>query len=227
MVEPFAGGLAVALGLSPQRALLNDINSHLINFYRWLQDGLVVESEFRNDEDFYYRMRLRFNSLISSGLGETKQAAELFYYLNRTGYNGLCRFNKRGQFNVPFGRYKAINYTSSFLEYQPLLGQWEFSCVNYASLDIDSRDLVYADPPYDVEFTAYSNNSFGWDEQVELAHWLRDLEAPVIASNQATNRVVELYSDLGFEVRTINAPRRIACNGDRRPALELLATLRL
>src|SRR5690606_35235330 len=94
LVEPFCGGLAVSLGLRPQRALLNDINPHLINFYRWLQNGLVVELPMANDRDMYYRYRARFNELIQSGNHASKEAAELFYYLNRTGFNGLCRFNR-------------------------------------------------------------------------------------------------------------------------------------
>jgi DNA adenine methylase Dam len=108
LVEPFVGGLAVTLGLQPHRALLNDINPHLISFYRWLQRGLHLTIEMRNDEALYYRQRARFNELITSGLRQSEESAQLFYFLNRTSYNGLCRFNQRkGTFNVPFGRYKA------------------------------------------------------------------------------------------------------------------------
>ena len=110
LVEPFCGGLAVALGLSPKRALLNDANPHLINFYRWLQRGFFATIEMENDESIYNRQRARFNELLQSGGETTSEAAALFYFLNRTGYNGLCRFNKQGEFNVPFGRYKKISY---------------------------------------------------------------------------------------------------------------------
>ena len=115
LVEPFCGGLAVALGLVPERALLNDINAPLMNFYAWLKKGLSnARLDMRNDPDAYYAHRERFNALLMSGRGRNKEAAELFYYLNRTGYNGLCRFNGKGEFNVPFGRYKRINYTKNF-----------------------------------------------------------------------------------------------------------------
>ncbi len=96
LVEPFCGGLAVSLGLLPNRALLNDANPHLINFYRWIQKGLRIDIEMENQETLYYEQRQRFNSLLAAGKEMSREAAALFYYLNRTGYNGLCRFNQRG-----------------------------------------------------------------------------------------------------------------------------------
>src|SRR5437868_3950724 len=100
LVEPFCGGLAVALGLLPERALLNDTNPHLISFYRRLKRGFSVDVRCRNDEKLFYRHRTRFNTLLKTGQGDTDEAAGLFSFLNRTGYNGLCRFNAGGQFNV-------------------------------------------------------------------------------------------------------------------------------
>src|SRR6185295_16080409 len=108
LVEPLCGGLAVALSLGPSRALLNDVNPHAINFYRWLQKGLRPRLAARNDRAAFYAGRRRFNELVAGGRGGTREAAELFYYLNRTGYNGLCRFNSKGEFNVPFGSYRTI-----------------------------------------------------------------------------------------------------------------------
>ena len=113
LVEPFMGSLSVALGLQPDRALLNDANIHLANLYNHLQQGLLVTIEMKNDHDFYYEMRARFNQLTSIGKSQTSEAAQIFYYLNRTGFNGLCRFNNSGGFNVPFGRYKTINYLTA------------------------------------------------------------------------------------------------------------------
>nr|MBO2478289.1 adenine methyltransferase [Bacillota bacterium] len=110
LVEPMCGGLAVTLGLMPARALLNDVNPHLVNFYRWVKVGLTFTLPMRNESAMYYEYRRRFNELIREGKADTSEAAQIFYYLNRTGYNGLCRFNRRGEFNVPFGRYKRINY---------------------------------------------------------------------------------------------------------------------
>ena len=161
LVEPFCGGLAVALGLSPERALLNDINGPLMNFYAWLKKGLsYARLDMRNDADAYYAHRERFNALLMSGRGRNKQAAELFYYLNRTGYNGLCRFNGKGEFNVPFGRYNRINYTKNFSAYREIFEKWEFRSQDFASLPIDPGDFIYADPPYDVQFTKYAKEDF-------------------------------------------------------------------
>jgi len=108
LVEPFCGGLAIAFGLTPGRALLNDANPHLINFYRWLQRGLQIDIALENDERLYYQHRERFNELYTTGQSATLEAAALFYFLNRTGFNGLCRFNRSGRFNVPFGRYQPV-----------------------------------------------------------------------------------------------------------------------
>ena len=224
LVEPFVGGMAVALGLQPQKALLNDTNEHLINFYQWLQSGLTIDRDLANDRDLYYRYREEFNQLVDLGRSLSRDSAELFYYLNRTGFNGLCRFNRRNHFNVPFGRYKTINYRRDFLDYRPLLAEWNLQPGDFADVTRETGDFVYADPPYDVEFTAYSAGGFDWSEQVRLAEWLAEHDGPVVASNQATERICHLYRDLGFAVAKLPAPRRISCNGDRTPALEMLAT---
>lgn len=224
LVEPFAGGLAVALGLQPARALLNDINPHTIHFYRWLQRGLTIDRELTNDAAAYYDARDRFNALIAAGAADSREAAGLFYYLNRTGYNGLCRFNRRGQFNVPFGRYRRIAYTRDFAPYRDAFAGWAFTHGDFAALPLAPGDVVYADPPYDVPFTHYSAGGFIWDDQVRLAAWLAAHPGPVILSNQATERIVALYAGLGFALAFLDAPRMISCTGDRAPAREVLAT---
>jgi DNA adenine methylase len=213
----------VALGLHPQLALLNDHNEHLINFYRWLQRGLVIDLPMRNLREEFLAKRARFNLLAVERKSESREAAELFYYLNRTCYNGLCRFNRLGRFNVPFGRYQTIHYVHDFRNYSSTLKKWKFCFGDFASLELRHKDFVYADPPYDVDFTSYSYDGFSWTDQERLAEWLSRHRGPVIASNQKTERIVALYQRLGFHIITLEAPRRIACNGDRTPALEILA----
>ena len=223
LVEPFCGGLSVALALAPGRALLNDVNPHAINFYRQLQAGLKVTLPMRNEREVYERYRADFNARIAAGRAGTKLAAQLFYYLNRTGYNGLCRFNSRGEFNVPFGRYDSIRYRRDFLEYLPVLAGWEFREGDFASLPVEPDDFVYADPPYDVEFRQYSAGGFDWAEQERLVRWLVAHPGPVVLSNQATPKIEALYAEHGFECWPLSAPRMIACNGDRTRAREVLA----
>ncbi|HXQ74769.1 MAG TPA: Dam family site-specific DNA-(adenine-N6)-methyltransferase, partial [Pyrinomonadaceae bacterium] len=140
-VEPFCGGLAVVLGLQPESALLNDINPHLINFYRHLQNGLQPQIKMRYNERLFYKHRERFNKLIQNGGAKSSEAAELFYYLNRTCFNGLCRFNKGGGFNVPFGTYTRINYAKDFSAYAEVFKQWEFTSVDVETVGIEETDF--------------------------------------------------------------------------------------
>jgi DNA adenine methylase len=101
--------------------------------------------------------------------------------------------------------------------------QWQFSTLDFEKLNLNPDDFVYADPPYDVEFTQYAKGGFTWQDQVRLATWLAAHPAPVVLSNQATPRIVKLYRRLGFTLRFLNAPRLINCSGDRTPAREVLA----
>ena len=237
-VEPFCGGLAVALGLAPQNALLNDVNPQLINFYRQVQLGLELKIEMGNERSLFYQQRERFNELMrahktnGNGNGTARrlrsshsiEAAQLFYYLNRTCFNGLCRFNQSGEFNVPFGTYKSITYATDFFAYKEVFCNWTFSNFDFESITFDAGDFVYADPPYDVEFTTYSAGGFSWEDQVRTAELLSEHEGPVVISNQATKRIVSLYKRMGFKLSYLDAPRRISCTGDRSSAREVLAT---
>ena len=223
LVEPFCGGLAVTLGLSPRRALLNDVNPHLISFYRWARRGLAIELPLENAAEAYYACRGRFNALVARGRAGGREAAALFYYLNRTGYNGLCRFNSRGEFNVPFGRYARINYRRDFSAWRSVFKGWSFRSGDFEDVPLRPGDFVYADPPYDVPFTRYAREVFGWEDQVRTAEWLAAHPGPVVLTNQATERIRRLYSSLGFDITELAAPRRISCTGDRSAAAEVLA----
>jgi DNA adenine methylase len=227
LVEPFCGGLAVALSLMPTSALLNDVNPHLINFYRWVKRGLDITIPQSNTSKAFYESREAFNSLLKEGKSDTATAAGLFYYLNRTGYNGLCRFNRSGAFNVPFGRYKKIEYQFSFRKYLETFARFDFMNLDFESIGLEPHDFVYADPPYDVEFRQYSQGGFDWADQVRTAEWLSKHPGPVVLSNQATKRIVSLYRDLGYSLQFLTAPRLISCTGDRTPAKEVLATRNL
>jgi DNA adenine methylase len=226
-VEPFAGGLAISLGLEPEQVIANDVNPHVINLYRQIQQGLSITIPIQNDRAVYDKYRTRFNDLIRYDCYQTKEAAQLFYYLNRTGFNGLCRFNSKGFYNVPFGKYSTITYAQNFDGYTAAMRDWTFSCVDFSQLVIPRGAFIYADPPYDTEFTSYSAGGFSWRDQERCAEWLAAHAGPVVVSNQATQRVLDLYRSLGFEIELITMPRRISCSGDRTPAQEMLATKNL
>lgn len=233
LVEPFAGGLAITLGLAPKQALVNDINPHLVNFYKHLRAGLVLDVDRRNEETVFYANRAAFNELIRQGRAvgmhaDGRRAAMLFYYLNRHCYNGLCRFNRSGGFNTPFGTYVNPKYEVDLTAYKPILKGWEFTCGDFEDVAYESGDFVYADPPYDEAFTGYAEQGFGWDGQERLAEFLAGHDGPVVISNHATKRIEELYRSHGFDVsRKLEAPRMIHCFGDRRRALEIVATKNL
>jgi len=229
LVEPFIGSAAVALGLYPHTALLRDANPHLINLYRWLQRGLVVSNiEMKNDEAHYYARRDDFNALVEAEQFDTQTGAELFYYLNRTCFNGLCRFNQSGKFNVPFGRYKKINYRSDFTEYRAVLEGWQFEHKEISRDDVfQPGDFLYLDPPYDCDFVDYSSGGFAWEQQVITAEVGAAHRGPVVASNACTARVLNLYRRLGYDVDVVAAPRSISASGDRGAVLEMLATKNL
>ena len=95
--------------------------------------------------------------------------------------------------------------------------------LRFELIPTSANDFIYADPPYDVEFRQYSKEGFNWKDQVRLAHWLARFQGPVVASNQATERIVELYDSLGFQIKILDAPRMISCTGDRSKAKEMLA----
>lgn len=226
-VEPFCGGLAATLGLLPERAWLNDINPHLINFYKQVKGGLRITIDLKNEEDAYYSNRDTFNALLRNKKTKGKKSAQLFYYLNRSGFNGLCRFNSSGFYNIPFGRNKTINYTRDFKEYEMYFKKWKFTHTDFDKMKLTKDDFVYADPPYDAAFSQYSTEGFSWDDQVRLAKWLSKHPGPVVLSNHATKRILDLYSSLGFETTVLDAPRVISCTGDRKKVKEVLATKNL
>jgi DNA adenine methylase len=221
LVEPFCGGLAVAIGLQPERALLNDANPHLINFYRCLQRGWTPTIELTQSAGVYYAHRARFNELVHRGYPEADtEAANLFFYLNRTGYSGLCRFNRRGEFNVALGK-DTRPYQPDCSVYQEAFSRWMFTAGDFERLQLDPTDFIYADPPYDEGFPNYAQGGFTWEDQERTAIWAAQHPGPVVLVNYPTPRIVRLYEALGYQLFSLNAPRSIACN--RTPARELIA----
>jgi DNA adenine methylase len=125
---------------------------------------------------------------------------------------------------VPFGRYARIGYTRDFSPYRDVFADWTFANGDFEAMPLDRDDFIYADPPYDVEFTQYAKDGFAWEDQERTAVWLSKHRGPVVLVNQATDRVEKLYRRLGYSVRFLEAPRRISCTGDRTPAREIMGT---
>jgi DNA adenine methylase len=234
LVIPFCGGLGDALGLLPTRALLNDVNPYLINFYQWWQRGQLAldPAAFQDERTVYYLNRKRFNELILTGQADTAEAAALFFYLNRTGFNGLCRFNRTGGFNVPHGTRSKRLDLEAYAQYVAgtVPADWCFTCGDFALLRAQHysqenclADIILCDPPYDGTFADYSQGGFTWADQERLVDWLTPHQGPVILCNAATDRIKKLYQAAGFQISILTAPRSIAGNGDRTPAQEVLA----
>ena len=238
LVEPFVGSGAVFMNSDYPAYLLCDLNVDLIGFYEALAErgeGLVDECRGafagRNSPEDFYECRERFNSLPPG-----RERAVLFLYLNRHGYNGLIRYNSRGEYNVPFGRYARPYFPER--EMLAFIGKTRAARVEFLAGDfrrsfeeIRAGDSVYCDPPYiplsdTANFTSYAGNSFGAAEQAELARLAERAArggARVVVSNHDTPVSRELYAR-AVRVRELSVRRSISCNGDKRGVVgELLA----
>lgn len=235
-VEPFAGGGALFFALSErlQRARLADVNKDLIGFYTVVKTDAerlieVLKFGIPDHPKFVYCKKnfLDWRAKDPKELSPIVRAAR-FLFLNRTCFNGLYRVNRRGQFNVPFGRYtnptivdeEGIRNASKALENVSLSA----SDYEEAIRGLDSGDLVYFDPPYDpvsetANFTSYAEGGFGWKEQerlAEVATCLRIAGVKVIASNADTPRIRELWTRAGFVLHEVKAARAINSSGEKR-----------
>ncbi|MGQ3660510.1 adenine-specific DNA-methyltransferase [Citrobacter braakii] len=236
LIEPFVGAGSVFLNTDFSRYILADINSDLISLYNIVKtrtdEYVQVSRELfmpeTNQAEVYYRFREEFNASQ-----DPFRRAVLFLYLNRFGYNGLCRYNLRGEFNVPFGRYKKPYFPEAELYHFAEKAQnAEFHCLSYEEcMDrADSNSVVYCDPPYaplsaTANFTAYHTNSFSPKEQAHLAEMAEKLvskQIPVLISNHDTPDTREWYrSAKHFQVKV---RRSISSNGGTRKKVnELLA----
>lgn len=224
LVEPFVGGMSVALGLQPERAILNDANPHLINLYNQMQLGLRINIPVNGGKELYLMHREKFNRAITANRIKTNIAAQRYYYLLKKGFNGLSRFSQaKGHFNVPPGDKLHTPLNRDLTAYRPVLRQWTISCGDFDKVQVPESCFMYIDPPYDASFTHYDGNQFSWDDQVRLVNWLKQFNSPKIISNHATPRIIELYKQVGMTIYTLEAPRMISCNGNREKAIEVFA----
>ncbi|BCV21073.1 DNA adenine methylase [Moorella sp. Hama-1] len=234
--EPFLGGGAVLFALQPEKAVVNDINSELINVYEVIRDNveeLIADlRKHRNEEAYFYAIRNldrdkeRYNRLTPI------QRASRIIYLNKTCYNGLFRVNRAGEFNAPFGNYKRPNIVNELTlravsDYFNR-AQITFTCRDFEAVLKEARKgaFVYLDPPYDpvsttASFTGYSRGGFGKDEQIRLKETCDQLNKQGIKfllSNSATDFIKELYKDYHLEI--IQAKRAINSRADKRGEID-------
>ena len=162
-IEPFFGGGAVYFNIGPEKAVINDIHPGLMNFYKNVKEGKGKEickfvKETGVSEETYYYIRDTFPTLTS--LDEAKR----FYYLRKTCYRGMMRYNKKGKFNIPFGRYKTINCDDLLNDdYFNLLKGTEILNKSFEEVfkAYDKQgNFMFLDPPYDTKFTDYGYCTF-------------------------------------------------------------------
>lgn len=255
LIEPFVGSGSVflnALSLGKVRgAYLGDSNPDIIRLYSLLRADadFIAQTELAlfhatlgdtallyNDKDNYYRLRQEFNDLQGKNdLDSVSRRAQLFIYLNRHCFNGLCRYNSKGGYNVPMGSYKTIMFPGSEMQAFHHLSQpvtfesGDFlDIVKHAAPTVN--DVVYFDPPYlpltpTANFSAYSSDGgFGLDKQVAMAKCANDLAAQgitVIVSNHDTKQSQTLYA--GAQIHQLQVNRFISGSGKRAKASELIA----
>lgn len=228
--EPFVGGGAMFYALKPKTAVLNDTNERLIRTYRAVQSDVEAViyglKSYTADKEFFLEMRQKPIDATPSDV----EVACWLIYLNKTGFNGLYRVNRKGCFNIPYGRYEnpvlcdEVTLRASSL----MLRRAELSCVDFEAVVKGARkkDLVYFDPPYhpvseSSDFTAYTKEGFGLNDQIRLRDCALALKARgvhVMITNSNCKAVRELYVSDEFRIHRLQARGSIAANKDSRGA---------
>lgn len=227
-IEPFLGGGAVYFYLEPDNAILNDINTRLMTFYRHLRDQYPVmraqldnlqqqyeknQLEYKKlkaerpnervpnaNEDLYYYMRELFNNPDGTYLDGV-----LYYFINKTAYSGMIRYNSNGEYNVPFGRYPNFNTRLVTQQHSDLLRSAELYSLDYSEIFAmaEEGDFMFLDPPYDCVFNDYGNidmmNGFDETEHRRLAADFRNIPCRALMIIGKTPLTTELYNEFIFD----------------------------
>ncbi|HHK8521509.1 TPA: Dam family site-specific DNA-(adenine-N6)-methyltransferase [Vibrio parahaemolyticus] len=238
LVEPFVGAGSVFLNTDYDHYLLADINPDLINLYNLLKERpeeyiseakrwFVAEN---NRKEAYLSIRAEFNKT-----DDVMYRSLAFLYMNRFGFNGLCRYNRKGGFNVPFGSYKKPYFPEAELEFfAEKAKKATFVCEGYPETFRRARkgSVVYCDPPYaplsnTANFTSYAGNGFTLDDQAALADMAErtatERGIPVLISNHDTTLTRRLYH--GADLSVVKVKRTISRNGSGRNKVDELLAL--
>jgi len=194
-VEPFVGGGALFFYLNPTKAVINDIHPELIKLYKAIGSGsretlkqFMMDHE--NSETEYYKVR----DIVPSN---DVEAAAQFYYLRKTCFRGMLRYNSQGKFNIPYGKYKSINYTDlDNPAYEQLLQRTTISNGSFKTIFEKCNTpehFIFLDPPYDSKFTDYGYCSFGKKEHEELADLFKTSKAKCLMVIGETDFIKKLY----------------------------------
>lgn len=236
LIEPYVGAGSVFLNSQYKRYILGDTNVDLINLYNFVKqqpDAFIEEARpfFQkkyNRETQYYKLRDAFNQS-----NDQDERAILFLYLNRHGYNGLCRYNKKGLFNVPFGRYKQPYFPElEILAFAKKAQRARFICGDFRQVMRLARrgHVIYCDPPYvplsqTAHFTQYHHCPFSLTDQetlAELANTLCQRGITTVISNHDTRFTRKLYRNA--KISSFIQRRHISCHSQqRRHVKELIA----
>lgn len=241
LIEPFVGAGALSVNVEHPLLVINDLNPDLINLYKHLKcSGTTLIRDARrffttryNEKKAYYQLRKKFNTCRDEW-----ERALLFLYLNRHGYNGLCRYNLKGGYNVPFGAYKNPYFPEDELKhFHSRIQNASLHCQDYGTF-LDSwsdhpqikQSVIYCDPPYiplsqTANFTSYAGQRFTEAEQIRLAHYAEMLSrkgAIVLISNHDTPFTRKLYQKA--TLHSVSVTRSISCKGSSRQKIaELIA----
>lgn len=223
--EPFIGGGALLLRLAPQKAVINDFNPELANAwevvkkdYKGLSEQLMVHQD-NDSKEYYLNIRSADRDGRINEMTKTQRGAR-FIYMNKAGYNGLWRVNSKGQNNVPYGGHSKLNLIPDSLKnVSDYLNRADVTIMNgdyrTASLDAETGDFVYFDPPYvpvtqSASFTSYTIDGFGLIQQEQLRDTALELArkgVKVMLSNADVPLVKDLYADPNFHVHHVQANR--------------------
>lgn len=238
LVEPFVGAGSVFLNTDYDQYLLADINPDLINLYNLIKarpEEYISEAKRwfvadNNRKEAYLSIRAEFNKT-----DDVMYRSLAFLYMNRFGFNGLCRYNKKGGFNVPFGSYKKPYFPEAELEFfAEKAKKATFVCEGYPETFRRARkgSVVYCDPPYaplsnTANFTSYAGNGFTLDDQAALAdiaeRTATERGIPVLISNHDTTLTRRLYH--GADLSVVKVKRTISRNGSGRNKVDELLAL--
>ncbi|MDO6445064.1 Dam family site-specific DNA-(adenine-N6)-methyltransferase [Colwellia sp. 1_MG-2023] len=239
LIEPFVGAGSVFLNSDHQSYILNDINKDLINLYQiiqskpqqFIEDAKKIFCPENNQAEAYYHLRTEFNATV-----DKYYRSLLFLYMNRHGYNGLCRYNKSGGYNVPFGKYKKPYFPEDELWFFAEKAQNAiFICESYRQTfaRAENGDVIYCDPPYvplskTASFTSYAGNGFGLDEQADLANAAEEIvenkDVSVLISNHDTIWTRKIYQGANKK-KSIQVARTISQKGGGRKKVAELMVL--